>query len=482
MKLGPFQLSYNAIENKGRRQAPQTRVKHEQVVLKSRDRLKLYATAQDQMRNHALVAWMVRKHLDYVSKFHFSFRTENHVLDAQVNRIFRWHGAPKNLDYMGRFGRDEMFRMFELEKVLCGDAGLLKLPGLKLQAIEADEIGGCTGSPDNTNDSGIMVDGMGVPVGYCLRKRLDRGEGYEFARTADIDEMIFDAYWTRFKSQYRGVSPLSTAINTIQDLSEAFEFNLVKAKMHALFGVAITRKADENEGAFGGAFGATAETEAATATASQTELDLNPRSINVLDMEPGSDVKTIESGTPSAEFVEGSYLFIHIAMCALDIPITCFDSRRSSFSARIADLNEYAVSADSKRTKNRYVRQAYSDWVLEQIWNDPETPWPLRKIAESAGMRLRDVQEEVEWIPNGEPWMDKYKQIQGDELAISLCLDNSIDAARRKGSDVFENIAKQARVLEYAKARGVPIVTGRAADKNSTEIEDAETDGGEDDK
>jgi len=32
------------------------------------------------------------------------------------------------------------------------------------------------------------------------------------------------------------------------------------------------------------------------------------------------------------EFVEGSYLFVQIAMLALDIPVTCFDSRRSSFS------------------------------------------------------------------------------------------------------------------------------------------------------
>lgn len=469
--LVPTNFDYQAIQNNGRRQAPQTRVKHEQVILKDRNRQKMYATAQDQMRNHALIAWMVRKHLDYVSKFHFSFRTDKQKLDKLVNRIFKWHGSPRNLDYMGRFGRDEMFRMFELEKVLCGDAGLLKLPNMKLQAIEADEIGTCDKQPENTTDGGVITDDMGVPTGYCIRKRLDKSRGYEYLRTVPSEEMIFDAYWTRFKSQYRGVSPLSTAINTVQDLSEAFEFNLVKTKMHALFGIAITRKIDgQDDGAFGGAMGATAETEGAESTASQTELDLNPRSINVLDMEAGADVKTIESGTPSSEFVEGSYLFIHIAMCALDIPITSFDSRRSSFSARIADLNEYEVSSDSKRTKNRYVRKEYSDWVLAKIWFDPFQTWGLKAAAEAEGMTLRDVQEEVEWIPSGAPWLDKYKQIQGDELAISLMLDNSIDAARRKGSDVFANIDKQKKVLEYAKAQGVPMVTGRSADTNTEDL------------
>ena len=467
MRIGPFQLSYNAVTDKGRRQSPATRVRHEQKILNSSQRMKMLATAQDQIRNHSLVGWMVRKHLDYVSKFHFSFRTDKPAVDALVNRIFQWHGAPRNLDYMGRFGRDELFRMFELEKVVCGDAGLLKLPGLKLQAIESDEIGCTDGYPagDPTirlDDSGVLVDALGVPVGYCLRARQETG-GYQYIRTATMDELIFDAYWTRFKSQYRGVSPLSTAINTVQDLAEAFEFNLVKAKMHAIFGVAILRKAEES-GGFGGSMGATAETEAAAATSQQTELELNPRSINMVDLNPGEDVKTIESGTPSSEFIEGSYMFIHLAMLALDIPITCFDSRRSSFSARIADLNEYEVSADSKRTKNRYVREAYSDWVLAEIWNDKRTPWPLRRVATEAGMGLADLQSEVEWIPSGAPWLDKYKQIQGDELGISLCLDNSIDAARRRGGDVFANIDKQAEVLAYAKAKGVPIVTNRAAD------------------
>ena len=71
-------------------------------------RSKLLATTQDQLRNHSLVAWMVRKHLDYVSKFHLSFRTDKPDVDALVNRIFKWHGRPGNLDFGGRFGRDKL--------------------------------------------------------------------------------------------------------------------------------------------------------------------------------------------------------------------------------------------------------------------------------------------------------------------------------------------------------------------------------------
>jgi len=520
IRIGPFMFDYQAVQDKGRRQASKTRVYHESEVLTKHLRRKLQATTQDQARNISLVAWMVRKHLDYVSKFHFSFRTDKPSTDAVVNRIFRWHGAPRNLDYLGRFGRDEMFRLFEMEKVICGDAGLLKLDGLKLQAIESDLIAKGTAAegmtlPKNINDSGLVVDASGRVLQYSICNRGVNGGECIHDHLEPTQNIIFDGYWSRFSSQFRGVSPLSTAINMVQDIHEGFEFNLIKAKMHALFGVAIMREA-QNGGNVGSASGAktitawvaeahdwavydycsyggklyvcqlahstTSDSSFSTdltagkwsADTTDTGLDINPRTINMLDLNPGEDVKVLESATPSSQFVEGSYLFIQIAMLALDIPITSFDSRRSSFSARIADLNEYEVSADAKRTKNRYVRKDYSDWVLATIWNDTRSPWKLRETAATDGMALRDVQEAAEWIPSGSPWLDKYKQIQGDQLGISIGLDNAIDACRRRGGDVFANIDKQAQVNAYAKSKGVSLVAAPAGTRTAGEIEETE--------
>jgi capsid protein len=410
-----------------------------------------------------------------------------------------------------------MFRLFELEKVLCGDAGLLKLNELKLQAIESDLIAKGTDAPETVNDSGLLVDSTGRVLQYAICNRGCMGAECKFDHLEPASNLIFDGYWNRFSSQFRGVSPLSTAINTVQDIHEAFEFNLIKAKMHALFGVAIYRDAqgDSNMGGASGAHNTRAwvaesyawvngdyctylgkvyycntahsttsassfATDLAagkwTADTTDTGLDLDPRTINMLDLNPGEKAEVLESSTPSTEFVEGSYLFIQIAMLALDIPITSFDSRRSSFSARIADLNEYEVSVDYKRTKNRYVRKEYSDWVLETIWNDSTSPWQLRKIASAEGMALRDVQESVEWIPSGSPWLDKYKQIQGDQLGISIGLDNAIDACRRRGGDVFANIDKQSQVNAYAKSKGVSLVAAPAGTRTVDEVEKGEID------
>lgn len=222
----------------------------------------------------------------------------------------------------------------------------------------------------------------------------------------------------------------------MQDIHEGFEFNLIKAKMHALFGLAIMRGANE-PGEMGGAGGSLDETTSGAApTASDTHLDLKPDAVNLLDLVQGDDVKVIESGTPSAEFVNGSYLFIQIALLSLDIPITSFDSRRSSFSARIADLNEYEVSVGAKRTKNRYVLQDLSDHLIDVVWESES--WRLGEVAGRADMTPRQVKDAIEWVPAGSPWLDKAKQIAGDKLAIEIGEDNPIDAARRKGSTYLQ--------------------------------------------
>ena len=458
------QFGYNATVDKGRRQAPQKRVKHESLILKPKDRKKLNATAQDQIRNHSLVAWMVRKHLDYVSKFHVSIRTGHEDVDALLNRILKWHGSPKNLDIAQRLGRDEFFRMFELEKVTNGDSGIIKLADVKLQGLESDLIAKTSDyKPEDhggiiINPEGLEVDpSTGRRIRFAVANRGGSNGAIQFDHLELAENVIFDGYWTRQTSQYRGVSPLSTAINMVQDIHAGFEYNAVKAAVHALFGVAIMRDSGPS-GELGGAAGATSETAGAASTASGSDLDLNPRAINVLDMNQGDTVDIIESKTPSTEFVNGSYLFIQIAMLALDIPVTSFDSRRSSFSARIADLNEYEVSVDSKRTKNRYVRREYSDWLLAQIWGGAtEFSADLLRVAGAAKMDLFAIQEAIEWIPAGSPWLDKKKQIEGDKLGIEIGVDNVVDAARRKGGDFFRNIDKQEQAIKYAVDHKVPL-------------------------
>lgn len=483
-------LDYDATKTTGRRRAPSTSVVAEHVMLPDSKRKKLLATVQDQQRNASAAAWMIRRHLDYVSKFRFQFRTGKDALDKVVNRLFHWHAQPRNFDIAARFGREEMFRMFEAEKVTAGDAAMIKLSGLMLQAIESDliaypKVGKYNPKTkridqipkavlDSVNkDTGVVMDPdrPGRVAQFCICSRGQDGKSVAFDHLEPAENVIFDAYWTRFSSQVRGVSPLSTAINSIQDVYEGVDFNLAKAKVHALFGIALMRDyAGANTpgevaaewGAASGVQGAEGE-EAVTEPISAKLQEIKPNEMLMLDMDTRGRIETVESKTPSSEFREFQELVLRLAFLALDIPYSAFNSKATSFSGMIADQNLYEVSCRSKREKNSWKRREYSDWLLETVWNDPKlsAAWNLKQIANDAGItRLRELQEEVEWVPSGFPWLMKGQEIEGDTKAIAIGADNIIDSCTRRGSNFFENIDKQAEAEAYAKEKGVALVKG----------------------
>ena len=492
-------LAYDAVVDKGRRRPPSTRIAAEHVILPDSQRKKMLATVQDQVRNASTAAWMVRKHLDYVSRFRFQFRTGKIKTDKLVNRIMDWHGRPGNFDVSGRLGREEMFRLFEAEKVTAGDAGILKVNdngAFRCQAVESDmitypKLGAMKPGKGESYESldakllgavnkntGIVLSTLrsGMVDKYCICNRGWDGKQVAFDHLEAASNVIFGAYYTRFGSQWRGVSPLSTAINSIQDMAEGIEWNLLKSKVHSVFGVAIMRDyasgaTDQEEvSSFGAAAGITTGTDEALLTASETPegtksissslQKLTPDSMLMVDMDTKGRIDTIESRTPSNEFQSFMQIVMRIAMLALDIPYTAYDASTGSFSSMIADQNVYDVACRWKRDKNRWARHDYSDWLLAQIWNAPDDPWSLKQVAEADGFSLDGLKFETEWIAIGQPWLQKLSEVSGDIMSISSLIDNPIDICQRRGTDIFDNIDKMKLVMEYAAKEKVPIMFG----------------------
>lgn len=499
-------LEYDAIKTTGRRRRPSTTLSAEHVVLPDSKRRSLMATVQDQIRNASVCAWMIRRHLDYVSKFKFLFRHENEALQKLVNRLFDWHAQPKNFDIAERFGREESFRMFEMEKVSAGDAGFITITNLlKLQSIEGDLIAKPTSGKWNGKSSepipdevktdvlencGVIMDPErpGRVAKFCLCNRGKDGTQVAFDHLEPAENVIFGGYFTRFSSQVRGVSPLTTAINLIQDAYEGVDFNLAKAKVHAIFGIAIMRDftgfTDQEEVAgWGGASGVktgatenekTAETSTdGTKSISASLQEIKPNEMMLVDMDTKGKLDTIESRTPSAEFREFTAVVIRLALLALDIPYSAYDSAAASFAGMIADNNLYEVSCAWKREKNLWSRIEYSNWLLASAWEHQD--WKLKEVATKAGVSLSELQQSVEWIAAGFPWLQKLQEVQGDIKAISVGLDNPIDACKRRSGDFFQNVLKISEAIEFAKKHNVPLMIGEPGQASIAEVEAAAT-------
>ena len=462
------QFSYYGAEDKGRRQAPASRTKSEDIVLRPPKRKKLVATARDHYRNYALMAWAIRRHLDYVSKFSPLVRTGSDELNNYLESLLKQHGKKRNFDVAGRHSRDSMLRLFEMLKITDGDCALHKVEGGYLQGIEGDRIR--QSEENGTNEHGLVIDEFtGRTEAYAVHNRTDGG-GFEFSTMLDAAMVAFDGYYGRF-DQTRGISPLAAALNMCTDAHEAFEWTQLKIKFHAILGLQINRATtSEVSDGFPTTESLDYDTDSDGVQTAENRYEFDPSGLTMFDMDPGESVAPIESNTPAQEFTDYSMLMIRLILLALDIPYTAFDSMSASFSARIADREEYENSAKSKRRKNCEVLEEVYEWIVGNWW---ETDATLRNLARAAGIATADaLNDAIEWTGQATPWLDKLKEVNGDAVAIANGLDSRSRIVKRRHGVSFEDIARELAAEEnLADELGLDLVKGNPGQQTIGQIE-----------
>lgn len=461
------QFDYHGAEDKNRRQAPRARTKSEDIVLRAPKRKKLVATARDHYRNYALVAWAIRRHLDYVSKFSPLVKTGDDALDRALDALLKQHGKKRNFDVAGRHSRDSMMRLFEMLKVTDGDCALWYMDEQKFYGVEGDLI---RASEENgTSEHGLVLDNFGRTISYAIHNRTDGG-GFEFAQMVDAADMVFDGYFSRF-DQTRGISPMASALNMITDTHEAFEWTQLKIKLHAIMGLQINREStSEASDGFPTTESLDYDTDTDGNQTAENRYDFDPSGLTVFDMDPGESVETIESKTPAQEFTDYSMLMIRLSLLAFDIPMTAFDSNKASFSARIADREEYEKSAQFKRAKNCEVLEECYEKVIRDWWSMNSG---FRATAIAAGYASPEALNDViEWVGQATPWLDKLKEVNGDAVAIANGLDSRSRIVKRRHGVEFEQIAAELAAEEaMAKELGLDLVKGNPGQQTVAQTE-----------
>ena len=458
------QFGYKAIDDTTNRRHPVRNTTGEIAILNKAKRDKASATARDDRRSFTLLAWMIRRHLDNVSRFTPHIRTGDDNINMILRKAIRWHGRARQFDALGKHGRDEWMRMFEACKVIGGDAAGLKTKGMKLQGIEGDRISKPSAftkidGADQTRLDAVTGEGMtfnadGTLKEYCICKRGSTGKGLEFERLIPADEMIFDAYWPERFDSNRGVSPLLTALSEGADVRETWEWLVLKAKASALFGLAFTRAgSDPMMPTQGDPETAPPESESA-AYSVQVAAAIKARGMLSLDMDPGDEVKEIESKTPNNTVISFTRELIRSVLLSLDIPFTFYDSLTASFSARIADRNEYEESCEWKREKNISVLdKIYAEWLIP-MWAKTNL-FGLRDALKTTKLSVEEIGASLLWVPAGRPWLDRSNEMSGHILALAAGVTSTPRICSSYGEDAYE-IAKEQR--EYLDKAGIPLL------------------------
>jgi len=449
-------FGYDAAKNKNRRRPPNSILKSEDRELTGQERRALIGSARDLQRNFSIAAWAIRRHLDYVSTFAFQAKTPSPTLNAVLENLVAEWSAPRNCDAARRHSLAKILRLAEARRTLDGDVFLIRLADGRVQPVEGDRVRMPTGGWSDTDKidrekmiEGVLVDDVGAAIAYCVCKRTKVG-GFEFERMVPAENIEHHAYFDRF-DQVRGISPLTTAINPMQDTYEGFDYALAKMKVAQLFGVAFYREDYEPPAVVDAA----TETDVDAGDAAETDDEAgSPRKIDLgrgpvaFDLEDGEKVDVIESHTPSNEFQTFSRQVIAVALKALDIPFSFFDESFTNYSGSRQALLQYEMSAGVKRQDNRDLLDRLTAWRFGLWLADGALVLPSDLTAADLAW---------EWIAKGMPWIDPLKEVNADIAAVGAGLTSRTRICKARGEDFTDIAGELADENKLLTKLGLPV-------------------------
>jgi capsid protein len=441
----------------------------EDLVLNATKRRNVQSTARDIQRNFALAAWMIRKHLDFVSSFSFQSKTGDEALDDDVESFIDEWSKRNNCDAARRHRLDRFVRLLEARRVLDGDVFVVKLSTGHLQAIEADRVRNPRGRMTSSGDAdldrqtveafgsfvhGIEPNQFGAARRYAIWRRDNKQ--YSFDRFLSARFVSPYGFFDRF-DQVRGVSPLTASLNSLQDVYENVSFALAKAKVGQIFALSLFRDADDNPGS-DPTVDSTGDGEP------DTEYKFNATDgPQMLNLDAGDRAEFLESKQPSGEFRDFMVSVSQIALKALDIPYSFLDESHTNFYGSKGAINGYLKSTKSKRQD------------CQELLNDL-TRWRLGIEVAQGRLRLPGSMTfddlRFEWTPDGLPWLNPLQEVNGARAAIESALDNPQRICKANGTNFRDNVDAIAEAKAYAESQGVELSFDQFPEQPQFTIED----------
>jgi capsid protein len=453
---------YDAVIDQGRRKRPSGVNRSEDQELTPFDRWRLYTAGRDVARNSPAVAFTIRKHLDYVSKFTWRNKTKDPARQKALSEKIRWWSRRENCDVSGRHSLLKMLRLIERGRTVDGDQLICKIADGRLQVVEGDRIrtppGGFpsfVGKKATDFLHGVQTDGAGRALNYSVCRRAKASDYqiasgmFYFERLVTPDECWHHGYFDRI-DQVRGVSPLAPAINAFRDVYEGCDYALAKMKVSQLFGLLTTRDSEDEAGNVTPQAPLTVPAlpagtqmiydETPDAPGSRVDFGRGPFH---LDYNMGETAQFLESHTPSTELQAFVGVVLEMGMKALDIPFSFYRENYTNYSGQRQAWIQYAMSAEIKRQDNIDLLDDILTWRIGLWIDDGELDGQVEDYA-------------WEWVPTAAPWLDPLKEAAADAQCLAIAQTSRQRLCREDGLDFFEVARELAEENAFLKDLGLP--------------------------
>ena len=339
-----------------------------------------------------------------------------------------WREWEKISDYRQRMNMRELQAFAVESRLILGDCGFIELANGQLQPVEAMRIA----DPDRKGREDNFVNGVklsagGIPLQFAVHARDKNGlvssSAYELVNREDFIHVA-----SPFRAdQVRGIPDMASIVTSVEDVDEMQKLNILKAKKDAAMGHAIVTEQGAGKLANLGARGTT-ETDGTTTQVYETfRANMNHY------LRTGEDIRSLESKTPNAQYVEFCEFSLRVIASALSIPyeFLLLDFKGGSFSAsRAALMTTY-------RTFSMW-QQWLIDRFLQRAWN-----WRIAKAIKAKDLPPAPVDTRgtsqwwrVTWMTPRYDWIDPKAEGTANESRVRLGSTSVGRISHESGSDI----------------------------------------------
>lgn len=250
--------------------------------------------------------------------------------------------------------------------------------------------------------------------------------------------------------QYRGVPFLAPVIQAVKQLTRYTEAEIMAAVINSMFVLFITTEGRGDVGKFTGAEN-NIENPVYGRREEEDKIAVGSGTVNVL--EPGEEIKAIESQHPSGNFDAFVKAMCNMIGAALEIsPEVLLKKFGSNFSASKGALNETWQSFMMRRKwfVNDFCQEVYELWFAEAV-----SKGRIKAPGFFTDPLIRKAYTNVSWTGPAQGCLDPLKEVNAAEKRIYNGLSTHEDeCAAMNGSDYDDNVRtlqNENRRLEVAR-------------------------------
>lgn len=463
---------YDFLNPKGRRKKRGSNILPQSEELNEERRREAINTARDLYNNVTEVYWAVNRYVKAVTGFVFQPTTRDRDLANRLTAFYERFN--RTADITGRYTYEQLLRLWELREVLDGDVLKVRLQSGQFETIHGDWIRNCYSDGNWVN--GVKVNEYGAPLAYSVWRQTSNGQ--EIKRIIDAKNAYLKFHSDGRIDSYRGVSPLISAFAEFQDVKEIKTYTNTKVKLESILALAIKRHfgkydygfmaGDYSLGSTGvpitdevmgeestGSSGSNSSgTTLANAGGNSGQVELNREfdlgeaedGATIIDLIDDESITPITPQTPSSSFQSFYDMSVKTGFKALNIPRSFADESISNYNSMRCASMQFEDSIEDEIEKNHNEIENDILFAMNIAWINgnlqlPEGVTPSANLFKLIHKRRRIIDADREFRSYG--------------IGITNGFWSFEDTCNALGKDAYDIIDSNARILEYAKSKGV---------------------------